>query len=170
MFVSRPLNLLGHCYHVWLDERQELGFDRYHDPARMGWGRIRAWKANRTAAQSGFMQHTHRDTQIITSVRASAITHKDFISNQGRTGAGDVLVMSAGTGVVPSEFNLEDEESTLLQIWVETDQRCAQPGWGAMPFPKNQRDGQFQLLASGNPDDGALTIHADARVLGATVK
>ena len=67
-------------------------------------------------------------------------------------------------------INLEDEETTLFQIWVETDARGAQPGWGAMPFPKEQRDGQFQLLASGNPQDGALTIHADARVLGASVR
>jgi redox-sensitive bicupin YhaK (pirin superfamily) len=78
--------------------------------------------------------------------------------------------MSAGTGVVHAEYNLEDEQTTLFQIWVETDERGTQPGWGAMPFPKEARDGQFQLLASGNPEDGALTIHADARVLGATVK
>jgi redox-sensitive bicupin YhaK (pirin superfamily) len=78
--------------------------------------------------------------------------------------------MSAGTGVTHAEYNLEDEQTTLFQIWIETDKPSAPPSWGAMPFPKESRDGAFQLLASGDPDDGSLTINADARVLGATVK
>jgi redox-sensitive bicupin YhaK (pirin superfamily) len=92
------------------------------------------------------------------------------MGNKGRTGAGDVQVMSAGSGVVHAEYNLEDEQTTLFQIWIETDQPGVQPGWGAKPFPRDSREGSFQLLASGHPDDGALTIHADARVLGASVK
>ena len=107
--------------------------------------------------------------EIITYVRTGAITHQDSMGNKGRTGAGDVQVMSAGTGVTHAEYNLEDEETTLFQIWVETDRPGAAPGWGMMPFPKEAREGDFQLLASGDPDDGALTIHADARVLGATL-
>jgi hypothetical protein len=78
--------------------------------------------------------------------------------------------MSAGTGVTHAEYNLEDEQTTLFQIWIETDKPGADPGWGAMPFPKEAREGSFQLLASGKAEDGALTINADARVLGATVK
>jgi hypothetical protein len=136
----------------------------------MGWGRIRVWNDDQIAAQSGFPPHPHNDMEIITYVRKGAITHQDSMGNKGRTGAGDVQVMSAGSGVVHAEYNLEDEETTLFQIWVETDERGVQPGWGAMPFPKDEREGRFQVLASGNPDDGALTIHADARVLGATVK
>jgi hypothetical protein len=92
------------------------------------------------------------------------------MGNKGRTGAGDVQVMSAGTGVTHAEYNLEDEQTTLFQIWIETDKPHAQPSWGAKPFPKDSREGAFQLLASGNGDDDALTINADARVLGATVK
>lgn len=92
------------------------------------------------------------------------------MGNKGRTGAGDVQVMSAGTGVRHSEFNLEDETTTLFQIWIEADKRGATPGWGAKEFPKSDRSGQFSVLASGDPDDGALTINADARVLGATLK
>jgi redox-sensitive bicupin YhaK (pirin superfamily) len=80
-----------------------------------------------------------------------------------------VQVMSAGTGVTHAEYNLEGEETTLFQIWIESDRRGVKPGWGAMPFPKDARDGSFQLLASGDEGDGALTIHADARVLGATL-
>ena len=169
MIDIRPFASLGHADHGWLDARHHFSFANYYDPGRMGWGRIRVWNDDRIAAKSGFPPHPHSDMEIVTYVRTGAITHQDSLGNTGRTAAGDVQVMSAGTGVVHSEFNLEDEETTLFQIWVETDERGAQPGWGAMPFPKTDREGQFQLLASGDPADGALTIHADARVLGATV-
>jgi quercetin 2,3-dioxygenase len=170
MIDIRPFASLGHADHGWLDARHHFSFANYHDPDRMSWGRIRVWNDDRIAAKSGFPPHPHNNMEIITYVRTGAITHQDSMGNKGRTAAGDVQVMSAGTGVVHSEFNLEDEDTTLFQIWVETDRRGAQPAWGAMPFPKESREGQFQLLASGNPEDGALTIHADARVLGATVK
>ena len=106
----------------------------------------------------------------MTYVRTGAITHQDSMGNKGRTAAGDVQVMSAGTGVRHAEYNLEDEQTTLFQIWIETDRPSAPPSWGAMPFPRNSRQGVFQLLASGDKDDGVLTINADARVLGASVK
>ena len=169
MIDIRPFSSLGHADHGWLDARHHFSFAAYHDPARMGWGRIRVWNDDRIAARSGFPPHPHSDMEIITYVRTGAISHEDSMGNKGRTAAGDVQVMSAGTGVTHAEFNQEDEDTTLFQIWIETDRRGAQPGWGAMPFPKADRDGAFQLLASGNPDDGALTIHADARVLGATL-
>jgi quercetin 2,3-dioxygenase len=170
MIDIRPFETLGHADHGWLDARHHFSFASYHDPDRMGWGAIRVWNDDRIAAKSGFPPHPHRDMEIITYVRSGAITHKDSLGNQGRTAAGDVQVMSAGTGVVHSEYNLEDEETTLFQIWVETDRRGAEPSWGAMPFPKESREGNFQLLASGDAQDGSLTINADARVLGATVK
>ena len=170
MIDIRPFGSLGHADHGWLEARHHFRFADYYDPSRMGWGRIRVWNDDRIAANSGFPPHPHKDMEIITYVRTGAITHQESMGNMGRTAAGDVQVMSAGTGVSHAEYNLEDEETTLFQIWVETDARGTQPGWGAMPFPKDQRDGQFQLLASGNPKDGALTIHADARVLGASVK
>ena len=170
MIDIRPFASLGHADHGWLDARHHFSFANYYDPARMGWGRIRVWNDDRIAAQSGFPPHPHNNMEIVTYVRTGAITHQDSLGNKGRTVAGAVQVMSAGTGVVHSEFNLEDEATTLFQIWIDTDERGVQPGWGAMPFPKGDREGQFQLLASGNPADGALAIHADARVLGASVK
>ncbi len=139
-------------------------------PARMGWGKIRVWNDDKIAGKSGFPPHPHRDMEIVTYVRTGAITHQDSLGNKGRTGAGDVQVMSAGTGVTHAEYNLEDEDTTLFQIWIETDRPGSAPSWGAMPFPKEARDGSFQLLASGDKDDGALTINADARILGATLK
>ena len=169
MIDIRPFESLGHADHGWLDARHHFSFANYHDPGRMGWGRIRVWNDDRIAAQSGFPPHPHRDMEIVTYVRTGAITHQDSLGNKGRTAAGDVQVMSAGTGVTHAEFNLEDEDTTLYQIWIESDRPGAKPGWGAMPFPKQDRDGAFQLLASGDKDDGTLTINADARVLGATL-
>ncbi|QNM81690.1 pirin family protein [Sphingomonas sabuli] len=170
MIDIRPFDSLGHANHGWLDARHHFSFANYHDPQRMGWGTIRVWNDDKIAARSGFPPHPHRDMEIITYVRTGAITHQDSLGNKGRTGAGDVQVMSAGTGVTHSEFNLEGEDTTLFQIWVLTDRPGAPPSWGAMPFPKESREGSFQLLASGDADDGALTINSDARVLGATVK
>jgi len=169
MIDIRPFATLGHANHGWLDARHHFSFANYHDPQRMGWGRIRVWNDDRIAARSGFPPHPHRDMEIVTYVRTGAITHQDSLGNKGRTAAGDVQVMSAGTGVTHAEYNLEDEDTTLFQIWIETDRPSAPPSWGMMPFPKDARHGTFQTLASGNADDGALTINADARILGATL-
>jgi len=158
MIDIRKFDSLGHADHGWLDARHHFSFANYHDPNRMGWGRIRVWNDDRIAAKSGFPPHPHRDMEIITYVRTGAITHQDSMGNKGRTAAGDVQVMSAGTGVTHAEYNLEDEETTLFQIWIETDKQGAQPSWGAMPFPKESREGHFQLLASGNGDDGVLCL------------
>ena len=170
MIDIRKFDSLGHADHGWLNARHHFSFANYYDPNRMGWGRIRVWNDDKIAAKSGFPPHPHRDMEIVTYVRTGAITHQDSMGNKGRTAAGDVQVMSAGTGVTHAEYNLEDEETTLFQIWIETDKPGAQPGWGAKPFPKDSREGQFQLLASGNGDDNVLRINADARILGATLK
>jgi len=170
MIDIRPFASLGHADHGWLDARHHFSFADYYDPDRMGWGAIRVWNDDRIAAKSGFPPHPHRDMEIVTYVRTGAITHQDSVGNKGRTPAGDVQVMSAGSGITHAEYNLEDEETTLFQIWIETDRPGAKPGWGMMPFPKEARAGTFQLLASGDPADGALTINADARVLGATLQ
>src|SRR6476620_335399 len=170
MIDIRPFASLGHADHGWLDARHHFSFANYYDPGRMGWGRIRVWNDDKSAGRSGFPPHPHRDMEIVTYVRTGAITHQDSMGNKGRTGAGDVQVMSAGPGVQHAEFNREDKATTLFQIWIETDKPSAPPSWCAMPFPKESRNGAFQLLASGDPDDGALTINADAKILGATVK
>jgi redox-sensitive bicupin YhaK (pirin superfamily) len=122
-------------------------------------------------AKTGFPPHSHRDMEIITYVRKGAISHKDNQGNAGRTEAGDVQVMSAGTGIQHSEYNLEDETTQIFQIWIMPDSRGEAPSWGARPFPKDDRQGRFITLASGiTGDEGALPIRAEARVLGATVK
>ena len=121
MIDIRKFDSLGHANHGWLDARHHFSFANYHDPKRMGWGALRVWNDDAIAAQSGFPPHPHRDMEIITYVRTGAITHRDSMGNSGRTAAGDVQVMSAGTGVTHSEFNLEDEETTLFQIWIMPD-------------------------------------------------
>ena len=170
MIDVRPFNTLGGANHGWLNARHHFSFANYYDPARMSWGRLRVWNDDEIAARSGFPPHPHADMEIITYVRTGAITHEDSMGNKGRTGAGDVQVMSAGTGVRHSEFNLENEMTTLFQIWIEADKRGATPSWGAREFPKSDRSGKFSVLASGDPGDDALTINADAKVLGATLK
>ena len=174
MIDRRPFENLGHANHGWLNARHHFSFANWYDPSRMGWGDLRVWNDDEIAAQSGFPAHGHSDMEIITYVRTGAITHKDSLGNQGRTGAGDVQVMSAGSGVQHAEFNLEGETTTLFQIWIMPRGRGGQPSWGAKPFPKADRSGKFTVLASGFDEDltgdaAALPIRADARMAGATL-
>lgn len=171
MIELRPFDSLGAANHGWLDAHHHFSFAGYHDPSRVNWGSLRVWNDDKIAPKTGFPTHPHSDMEIITYVRTGAITHRDSMGNEGRTEAGDVQVMSAGSGVQHSEYNLEDEDTTLFQIWIIPNQRGGEPSWGARPFPKGDRAGKFVPLASGVAnDDGALPIRTDARVLGATVK
>lgn len=170
MIERRPFEALGHANHGWLNARHHFSFANWYDPNRMGWGALRVWNDDEIAPKSGFPPHPHADMEIVTYVRTGAITHQDSLGNQGRTGAGDVQVMSAGSGIRHAEYNLEDETTTLFQLWILPRERGGQPSWGAKPFPKNDRSGRFVALASGMGDADALPIRADARVLGATLK
>jgi quercetin 2,3-dioxygenase len=165
----RPFASLGHADHGWLDARHHFSFSDYRDPDRMGWGSIRVWNDDTIAPKSGFPPHPHRDMEIITYVRTGAITHEDSMGNKGRTGAGDVQVMSAASGVRHAEYNVEDVATTLFQIWIEPTSRGGEPSWGAKPFPKGDRSGRWSVLASGFGDEEALPIRTDARVMGATL-
>ena len=170
-FEIRPFATLGAANHGWLDAHHHFSFGSYNDHHRMGWGTIRVWNDDVIAPQSGFPPHPHADMEIITYVRTGAITHKDSLGNEGRTGAGDVQVMSAGSGIRHAEYNLENEPTTLFQIWIMPNRTGGGPSWGAKPFPKGDRSGTWQILASGfDEDDDALPIRTDARVLGATIK
>ncbi|MBN90768.1 MAG: hypothetical protein CL954_03045 [Erythrobacteraceae bacterium] len=170
MIDIRPFATLGHADHGWLDARHHFSFANYHDPDRMGWGSIRVWNDDTIAAQSGFPPHPHRDMEIVTFVRSGAITHRDSLGHEGRTAAGDVQVMSAGTGITHAEMNREDEATTLFQIWIIPDRQGEQPGWGQREVPKATREGGFEVLASGDAEaDDALPIRTDAKVAAATL-
>ena len=137
----------------------------------MNWGHLRVWNDDTIAPHTGFPPHPHRDMEIITYVREGAITHEDNLGNKGRTEAGDVQVMSAGTGIRHSEYNHENVATRIFQIWIMPTRSGEAPGWGARPFPKGARSGQFVTLASGYENDGdALPIRTNARVVGATLK
>jgi len=171
MIDVRPFDTLGAANHGWLDAHHHFSFADYYDPKRMAWGNLRVWNDDAIAPKSGFPPHPHADMEIITYVREGAITHQDSLGNRGRTEAGDVQVMSAGSGITHAEYNLEDETTRLFQIWIMPKARGGNPSWGARPFPKGDRSGRFVTLASGFAEDSeALPIRTDARVLGATLK
>jgi len=171
MIDKRAFQGLGGADHGWLKAKHHFSFANYYEPTRMGWGSLRVWNDDEIAPRSGFPPHPHADMEIITYVRDGAITHQDSLGNQGRTEAGDVQVMSAGSGIRHAEYNLEPETTRIFQIWIEPTQRGGEPTWGAKPFPKGDRAGRFVTLASGLPDDAdALPIRTDARVAGATIR
>ena len=171
MIEKRAFAGLGGADHGWLKAKHHFSFANYYDPKRMGWGSLRVWNDDQIAPHSGFPPHPHADMEIVTYVRQGAITHQDSLGNQGRTEAGDVQVMSAGSGIRHAEYNLEPGETRLFQIWIEPTARGGPPSWGARPFPKADRAGRFITLASGLPgDEDALPIRTEARVLGATLQ
>lgn len=171
MIELRPYQELGAAKYGWLNTHYHFSFAEYYDPKRIRWGHLRVWNDDSIAPRSGFPPHPHNDMEIITYVRTGAITHEDSLGNRGRTAAGDVQVMSAGTGIVHSEMNEEDETTQLFQIWIMPNEKGLPPSWGTKPFPKGERSGAFVTLASGLPGDtDALRIRADARLVAATLK
>src|SRR5712671_4586300 len=164
MIERRPFNQLAAADHGWLKAKHHFAFGEFADPTRMGWGALRVWNDDEIAPNTGFPPHPHANMEIITYVREGAITHKDSLGNEGRTEAGDVQVMSAGSGIRHAEYNLEPDVTRIFQIWIEPNRRGGSPAWGSQPFPKGDRSGRFVTLASGFDGD------EDARVLGATLK
>ena len=144
MIELRPFNKLGGADHGWLKAKHHFSFANYYDPKHMGHGSLRVWNDDEIAPNSGFPPHPHANMEIITYVREGAITHQDSMGNKGRTEAGDVQVMSAGSGMRHSEYNLEPVKTTLFQIWIEPTTDGGQPAWGAKPFPKGDRSGKLR--------------------------
>jgi redox-sensitive bicupin YhaK (pirin superfamily) len=161
MINHYPYANLGHANHGWLDARHHFSFSSYQDPQRQQFGVLRVINDDVIKAGAGFDTHPHRNMEIITYVREGAITHRDSNGNVGRTVAGDVQVMSAGTGVFHSEFNLESEDTNIFQIWIEPNQLEVKPRWDSYKFPKEPTADSLMLLVSG--DGGApLSIYQDA--------
>ena len=170
MIDHRPFDSLGAFKIDWIDARHHFSFGHYTDPERMGVGALRVWNDDTIEPGAGFDPHPHRDMEIITYIRKGAITHQDALGNEGRTEAGDVQVMSAGTGIVHAEYNRESERTQIFQIWITPDATGYEPRWDTKSFPKGDRAGELVVLASGRPEDeGALKINQNAAVLGATL-
>ncbi len=171
MIERRPFNQLGGEDHGWLKAKHHFPFAGFGDATRMGWGSLRVWNDDEIAPDTGFPPHPHANMEIITYVREGAVTHKDSLGNGSRTEAGDVQVMSAGTGIRHAEYNLEQMPTRIFQIWITPSSNGGSPAWGSQPFPRADRSGRFVTLASGfDNDNDALPIRALARVLGATLK
>ncbi len=166
MIQVRPFNSLGAFRNDWLNARHHFSFGGYRDADRMGFGRLRVWNDDEIAPGAGFDPHPHKDMEIVTYVRQGAITHRDNLGNEGRTEAGDIQVMHAGTGIVHAEYNREDEPTRLFQIWITPDRTGVAPGWATERFPR--AEGRLSVVASGRAGEtaaGALPLHADAAVL-----
>jgi len=171
MIDLRPFDKLAAADHGWLKAKHHFSFGSHYDPANTGHGALRVWNDDEIAPNTGFPAHPHANMEIITYVREGAITHQDNLGNKGRTEAGDVQVMSAGSGIRHAEYNLEPKLTKIFQIWIEPTTEGGQPTWGAKPFPKSDRSGNFVTIASGFADDkDALPIRAEARVLATTLK
>jgi quercetin 2,3-dioxygenase len=175
MIELRPFASLGRFRNEWLNARHHFSFGEYYDPKRQGFGALLVWNDDEVAPSRGFDPHPHREMEIITYVREGAITHRDSLGNEGRTEAGDVQVMHAGTGIVHAEYNLEAGPTRLFQIWILPDRSGVKPGWAAQQFPK-ANGGGLSVLASGRPGDiendrpTALPLYADAAVLAGTLR
>lgn len=163
MIKHHPFETLGGAKHGWLDAKHHFSFANYFDPKKMSHGELLVINDDRIAPHTGFDTHPHRDMEIITYVRKGAITHKDNRGNKGRTTAGNVQVMSAGTGISHSEYNLEDEETNLYQIWITPKTKGVPPKWDMAEFPQEPVSDALTLLVSGE-EAAPLTINQDARI------
>ncbi len=171
MIEVRPFGRMGRFRNEWLNARHHFNFGNYRDPARTGFGRLMVWNDDEIAPGTGFDPHPHRDMEIVTYVREGAITHRDNLGNEGRTEAGDVQVMHAGTGITHAEYNKETTATRLFQIWIRPDKYGAEPGWAARRFPKEGNG--LAVFASGRAQDvdsGALRLNADAAVFAGTLR
>jgi len=171
MIEHRALHTLSGDERSWLRARHHIAFTDTSDGLLQSWGALRAWNDDEIAPGTGFPPHSHADMEIITYVRDGAVTHEDSLGHRGRTVAGDVQIMSAGTGIRHSEYNLEPSVTRLFQIWIAPERRGGAPGWGTKSFPRLDRAGRLIPLASGFPEDvDVLPIRARARVLGGTLR
>lgn len=167
----RPFSKLGCADHGWLDTHHHFSFADYFDPSRLGWGKLRVWNDDIVSPRKGFGAHPHANMEIISYVYKGAITHGDHMGNKGRTAAGDVQVMTAGTGVVHSEYNLEnDSDCRFFQIWIRPTSRGHPASFEQRKFPKGDRANKFEIFASGFKEDkDVIYLHTDGRVAGATI-
>jgi quercetin 2,3-dioxygenase len=172
MLTIRKSSDRGHADHGWLKSLHSFSFADYHDPRHMGFGNLRVINEDRIAPGTGFGTHGHRDMEIVSYVISGELAHKDSMGN-GAAGAavsgvirpGDVQRMSAGRGVMHSEFNHAPSATThFLQIWIEPNVRGIEPGYEQKHFDAASKQGTLRLVASPDGRDGSVTIHADAAI------
>ena len=165
MLQVRKSQERGYADHGWLKSFHSFSFAGYHDPDHMGWGNLRVINEDRVAAGAGFGTHGHRDMEIISYVLSGELAHKDSMGNVESIPPGDVQRMSAGRGVMHSEFNHKPDQTThFLQIWIEPNVRGIAPGYEQKRFDAADKRGRLRLVASPDGAEGSVTVHADARL------
>ncbi|MDP3540714.1 MAG: pirin family protein [Azonexus sp.] len=165
MITLRPSGERGYADHGWLKARHSFSFAEYYDPAEMGWGVLRVINEDRVAAGQGFGTHGHRDMEIVTYILSGALEHKDNLGNGDVIRRGEVQRMSAGKGIMHSEFNpLPDQETHLLQIWIEPAERGTHASYEQQPLPVEAMRDRWRLVASPDGAEGSTTIGQDARL------
>ena len=163
MILLRPSAERGYADHGWLRARHSFSFADYHDPAEMGWGALRVINEDRVAPGTGFGRHGHRDMEIVTYILSGTLEHKDSLGHGGLIRRGEVQRMSAGKGILHSESNpSNDEETHLLQIWIEPAQRGTPASYEQQALPLDEMRGRWRLVASPDGADGSTTIGQDA--------
>ena len=165
MLTLRKSQDRGYADHGWLKSFHSFSFAGYYDPAHMGWGNLRVINEDRIAPGTGFGTHGHRDMEIISYVLSGELAHKDSMGNGRAIPPGDVQRMSAGKGVMHSEYNHAPQDTThFLQIWIEPNVRGIAPGYEQKTFAAPEKRGTLRLVAAPDGAQGAVTIHADARL------
>lgn len=172
MIKHYPFQQIGKANHGWLKANHHFSFANYYNPRRMGFGSLRVINDDWVAPGTGFPAHPHKNMEIITFVRSGAVTHKDNQGNKGLIQAGEVQVMSAGKGIIHSEYNLTKQPLTLFQIWIESDKHNIKPRWDSKVLPINANENALPLLVSGydGEQNNALFINQDARIFGGNIK
>jgi quercetin 2,3-dioxygenase len=161
----------GHSAHDWLDSHHTFSFADYYDPAQMGFGALRVINDDRVEPGMGFGNHSHRDMEILSYVVEGALQHRDSTGTGAVIKPGDVQRMSAGSGVVHSEFNASREVPVhFLQIWLVPEKNGIKPGYEQKTFPASERTGRLRLVAARDGRDGSVTVHADVALYAATLE
>ncbi len=163
--IIRPGDQRGYADHGWLRTYHTFSFADYYHPDHMGFRALRVINEDRVAAGKGFGAHPHRDMEIISYVLEGELAHRDSMGNGTVIRPGDVQRMSAGTGVVHSEFNnSSDRQVHFLQIWILPERLGLEPSYEQKSFPQSERRGQWRLVASRDGREGSVTVHQDANL------
>lgn len=170
MITLRLAHDRGAAHLGWLETRHTFSFGQYYDPHHMGFGALRVINEDKISPSQGFGTHGHRDMEIVTYVLEGSLQHQDSLGNGSIIRPGDVQRMSAGTGILHSEFNASETESVhLLQIWLLPATQGIEPGYEQIHIPQAEKQGRLRLIGSQDGRGGSVTIHQDVNLYGAVL-